>query len=105
LLSKLNNAVVIVTGASSGIGAATAREFARHGAHVILAARRVEEQAIQEQTITAEGDNKIYLISRSKIPGFYGSYYVYLLNQYILDVYSFACMFWFLQYSPPYLLP
>lgn len=55
LSSALNNAVVIVTGASSGIGAATAREFARHGAQVILAARRVEELAIQEQTITAEG--------------------------------------------------
>jgi NADP-dependent 3-hydroxy acid dehydrogenase YdfG len=54
LSSALNNAVVIVTGASSGIGAATAREFAKHSAHVILAARRVEELAIQEQTITAE---------------------------------------------------
>ncbi len=35
--------VVIVTGASSGIGAATAREFARQGAQVVLAARRVDE--------------------------------------------------------------
>jgi NAD(P)-dependent dehydrogenase (short-subunit alcohol dehydrogenase family) len=34
LSSALNNSVVIVTGASSGIGAATAREFARHGAYV-----------------------------------------------------------------------
>jgi NAD(P)-dependent dehydrogenase (short-subunit alcohol dehydrogenase family) len=59
LSSALNNSVVIVTGASSGIGAATAREFARHGAHVILAARRVEELAIQEQTITAEGHHAL----------------------------------------------
>lgn len=59
LLSALNNAVVIVTGSSSGIGAATAREFARHGAQVILAARRVEELAIQVQTITAEGHHAI----------------------------------------------
>lgn len=34
--------VVIVTGASSGIGEATAREFGREGAKVVLAARRIE---------------------------------------------------------------
>lgn len=35
--------VVIVTGASSGIGEATARQFGREGAKVVLAARRVEK--------------------------------------------------------------
>lgn len=39
---NLRGSVVIVTGASSGIGEATAREFARRGAHVVLAARRIE---------------------------------------------------------------
>lgn len=34
--------VVFVTGASSGIGAATAMEFARQGARLLLCARRVE---------------------------------------------------------------
>ena len=34
--------VVIVTGASSGIGEATAREFGREGARVVLAARRLD---------------------------------------------------------------
>ncbi len=34
--------VVIVTGASSGIGEATARQFGREGAKVVLAARRVD---------------------------------------------------------------
>jgi NAD(P)-dependent dehydrogenase (short-subunit alcohol dehydrogenase family) len=39
---ELDGAVVIVTGASSGIGAATARLAAGRGATVVLAARRVE---------------------------------------------------------------
>ncbi len=55
LSSILHNSVVIVTGASSGIGAATAREFARHDATVILAARREEELAKQVQFITNRG--------------------------------------------------
>ncbi len=37
---------VAITGASSGIGAALAREFAAHGAHVTLVARR--KQALEE---------------------------------------------------------
>lgn len=38
----INGAVVLVTGASSGIGAATARAASRVGARVVLAARREE---------------------------------------------------------------
>ncbi|MES2375862.1 MAG: SDR family oxidoreductase [Bacteroidota bacterium] len=37
---KLNNKIVIITGASSGIGKALAEEFARRGANLVLAARQ-----------------------------------------------------------------
>jgi short-subunit dehydrogenase len=40
---EIKGKVVIVTGASSGIGEATARQFGREGAKVVLAARRVEK--------------------------------------------------------------
>jgi short-subunit dehydrogenase len=38
----LAGSVVVVTGASSGVGAATAVAFAGHGAHVVLAARTLD---------------------------------------------------------------
>lgn len=47
--------VVIVTGASSGIGEATARQFGREGARVVLAARRVDRLESLAQEINAMG--------------------------------------------------
>jgi short-subunit dehydrogenase len=51
----LSGRVSIVTGASSGIGAATARELARRGARVVIAARRATELDALGHSISAAG--------------------------------------------------
>jgi short-subunit dehydrogenase len=50
-----NETTVLITGASSGIGAALAREFARRGARVALVARRVEQLETLAAEITSAG--------------------------------------------------
>jgi NADP-dependent 3-hydroxy acid dehydrogenase YdfG len=52
---RLVGRVAVVTGASSGIGAATALALAREGASVCVAARRTDRLAEVEAEITAKG--------------------------------------------------
>ena len=56
-----NNKVVIVTGASSGIGEAVAREFAANGSKVVLAARSEDKLAEIVGEIKAKGHDASYV--------------------------------------------
>ena len=53
--------VVIVTGSSSGIGEATAREFARHGSKVVLAARSEENLTKIVTQIVSDGSEASFI--------------------------------------------
>jgi short-subunit dehydrogenase len=59
--------VVVVTGASSGIGEATARQFAKEGAKVVLAARRVDRLQSLAQEIAAMGTGAETLVVQADL--------------------------------------
>lgn len=55
---SLKNKIIFITGASSGIGEACAKQFAALGAHIILTARRAEKLTQLADTLIAEYDVK-----------------------------------------------
>lgn len=59
-MTVLNQKVVIITGASSGIGQATARILAKSGAQVMLTARREDRLKQLQMEIASAGGSAVY---------------------------------------------
>jgi NADP-dependent 3-hydroxy acid dehydrogenase YdfG len=62
-MSNIQDKVIIITGASSGIGASTARELAAKGAKLVLAARRESRLKELEAELSAIGGRIKYKVT------------------------------------------
>lgn len=62
-MSNIQGKVVIITGASSGIGEATAKELASKGAKLVLAARREDRIKKLQEEIQNSGGQAIYKVT------------------------------------------
>ena len=62
-MSEIKNKVVIITGASSGLGEATARRLAKNGAKLMLAARREERLQDLVAEINNDGGTAKYQVT------------------------------------------
>lgn len=62
-VSDMNDKVALITGASSGIGRATAETFAAKGSKVVLAARRKDELMALASEIEARGGQASFVVT------------------------------------------
>jgi NADP-dependent 3-hydroxy acid dehydrogenase YdfG len=62
-MGNLKGKIVFITGASAGIGQATARAFAREGTRLLLAARRLERLENMKPELLEAGADAIYTLA------------------------------------------
>jgi hypothetical protein len=62
-MKSLQGKIVLVTGASSGIGRATARAFAQAGARLLLCARRLERLQELQPSLLSEGAAGVHVFA------------------------------------------
>lgn len=62
-MSAIHNKVIMITGASSGIGEAAAKELSSKGAKLVLAARREERLKKLQKEIEQRGGKAIYQVT------------------------------------------
>ncbi|MHC1550468.1 SDR family oxidoreductase [Phyllobacterium sp. K27] len=73
-MSEIQGKVIALTGASSGIGEATARVLAKAGAHVVIGARRIDRLDQLAKEITFDGGSvrtmKLDVTNREQVSSF-----------------------------------
>ncbi|MGF6952431.1 NADP-dependent 3-hydroxy acid dehydrogenase YdfG [Neobacillus sp. B4I6] len=62
-MSYIKNKVIVITGASSGIGEATALHLAKNGASVVLAARNEDKLRNLSERINNDGGTALYKVT------------------------------------------
>jgi NAD(P)-dependent dehydrogenase (short-subunit alcohol dehydrogenase family) len=62
-LKRLCDQVIVITGASSGIGLTTARDAARRGARVVVSARSEDALRRLTEEINAWGGEAVYVVA------------------------------------------
>ena len=67
-MAKLDGKVVVITGASSGIGEATAEALAEEGATVVVAARREERLSELVERLNGDGGKALAVEWAKKVP-------------------------------------
>jgi len=66
-MGRLSGNVAIITGATSGIGKATALLFAEKGADVVITGRRAELGARVEEEIRQKGAHGLYSQKKARM--------------------------------------
>lgn len=105
LSSELAGEVAVVTGAAQGIGAAIARKFAMHGAHVALADKQFDKaQSLAAEIVTSGGTAQAFEVdisqpasltaARDSIRAWFGPVSLLVNNAAVIPFQEFLSLTW-----------